>query len=387
MKRLILSYLVITVLAVLAVFTSCGGRGSSSGVSAQDFTKVAEDIMARDSIPEMTFAVITKDSVLIQNILGHHKITELNEKPNASMKDFFHLGSNTKAITGFIGASLVEEGKIKWDTKFFELFPELKNKSNPEYYDITLENLFTHRARIQPFSEIEYPLNDKSFQKNPEFTGSKQERRAKFAEFVLTLTPVENNESYNYSNAGYSLAAVMLEKVSGKSWEELCIEILKEKLKIDFAFGWPNRNYENQPFGHWSVTDDEKLIPVFPDTEWDQSLIEPGGDLSMNIENYVRFIQLNMRGLSSEDNFLKAETYQYLHTAKDRYAIGWLNQNQISSHAGSDGTFFAYTVIDRKNMIGYIVIANCGTGSENAQKGVLEMFSELKKWTQNFYTE
>jgi len=352
-------------------------------VSAQDLTIVAKDIIKRNGIPEMSFAVINRDSILILNTLGHRKISDLNEKPNANVKDFFHIGSNTKAITGFIAAYLVEKDKIKWDTKFFDLFPELKRKSNPEYYNITLEDLFTHRARIQPFTSGE------EFKNCPEFTGNKQEKRSKFVEFVLTVPPVESNVNYNYSNAGYSMAAVMLEKVSGKSWEELCTEILKEKLKIDFAFGWPNRNYENQPYGH--IVDNGELIPLPPETEYDLSLIEPAGDLSMNIENYVKFIQLNIKGLSKENTILKPETFEYLHTANNEYAIGWANnvtdRRQISSHAGSDGTFFAYTVIDREKKIGYIVMINCGSGS--AQRGVGEMFNELKKWslTQDFNLE
>jgi len=346
---------------------------------AQDFIKIAEDIMARDSIPAMTFAVIAKDGILIQNTLGHRKITELNEKPNADIKDFFHLGSNSKAVTGFIAANLVEQDKIKWDTKFFDLFPELKNKSNPEFYNITLEDLFSHRARVQP-----YTSGDES-QKNPEFTGSKQERRAQFAKFVLTLPPVENEKSFNYSNSGYSIAAVMLEKVSGKSWEELCDEILKGKLKIDFMFGWPNRSDENQPFGHWNYSEKGNLVPVLPETEYDLSLLEPAGDLSMNIKNYARFIQLNISGLAGKDNILKSETYHYLHTAKAEYSIGWLNSimggRQVSLHTGSDGTFFSLAIIDREQMMGYIVIAN--SGSVSAQRGVAEMFTKLREWTLN----
>lgn len=374
MKRIFWNYLVITTLAGLSVYTSCGGRGSRSGNSAQDFIKIAGDIMLKDSIPEMTFAIISKNKILIQNTLGHHKITELNEKPNARINDFFHIGSNTKAITGFIAAYLVENDRIKWNTKFFDLFPELKKQSDPEYYNITLEDLFTHRARIHPFT------SSAEFQNCPEFTGTKQEKREKFAEFVLTLPPVENNNTYLYSNAGYSAATIMLEKVSEKSWEELCTEILKEKLQIDFAFGWPNRNFENQPFGH--VSENGVLFPIPPETDYDLSLIEPGGDLSMNIANYAKFIQLNLKGLSKEDNILKSETYEYLHTAKEEYAVGWGNYTEngkrISGHSGSDGTFFSRVVIDREKMIGYIVIANCG--SESTQMGVKEMINELRRF-------
>lgn len=338
---------------------------------SQDLSKIALEIMVKDSIPEMTFAVVSKDSILTKQTLGHHKISEIHQPFNANPSDYFHLGSNTKAITGFIAAYLIEKGKIKWDTKFFDLFPELKNKSNPSYYNITLEDLLTHRANIQPFTDGE------EFEKLPNFKGNKQKQRTEFAKYVLTLEPLENNETYNYSNADYSIATIMLEKVSGKSWEELLTHIFKRKLKIDFALGWPNRNFKNQPFGHW--IENEKLVSVPPNTKYDLNLVQPAGDLSMNINNYIKFIQLNLKGLSGEDNLLKAATYNFLHNAKEDYAIGWGNVikdgKKMSAHAGSDGTFFCYALIDRERYIGYIVIANSGTG----QKSISEMIQIMRK--------
>ncbi len=340
---------------------------------SQDLSKIALEIMAKDSIPEMTFAILTKDSVLLKNTIGHHKISELNQDFDANEKDYFHLGSNTKAITGFIAAYLVEKKKINWETKFFDLFPELKSKSNPAYYDKTLEDLLTHRANIQPFTDLE------EFQKLPKFMGDKQKQRKGFAEYVLTLPPAKSNESYNYSNADYSIAATMLEKVSGKSWEKLLTLILKRELKIDFALGWPNRNFKNQPFGHW--LENNQLVSVPPNTKYDLNLVQPAGDLSMNIENYARFIQLNLKGLYGQDNFLKSTTYNFLHSAQEDYAIGWGNimkdGKKVSAHAGSDGTFFCYALIDRENYVGYIVMVN--SGSESAQKGISEMIKAMKK--------
>jgi len=340
-------------------------------VYSQDLSKIALEIMVKDSIPEMAFAVVSKDSILIKQTLGHHKISEINQSFNANTNDYFHLGSNTKAITGFIAAYLIEKEKISWETKFFDLFPELKSRSNSAYYNITLEDLLAHRANIQPFTDGE------EFQKLPKFKGNKQEQRTKFAEYVLTLEPLESNESYNYSNADYSIASVMLEKVSGKSWEKLLTHVFKRKLKIDFALGWPNRNYKNQPFGHW--IENNKLVSVPPNTKYDLNLVQPAGDLSMNIDNYARFIQLNLKGLSGQNNFLKSTTYNFLHTAKEDYAIGWGNiikdGKEMSAHAGSDGTFFCYALIDRENYIGYIVIVNSGIG----QNSISEMIQKMKK--------
>jgi hypothetical protein len=85
MKRTLISFLA----ASLINFTGFS-QNIDKANSAQDLTKIAADILARDSIPAMAFAVITKDNILVQNTLGHRKITELNEKPNASIKDYFH---------------------------------------------------------------------------------------------------------------------------------------------------------------------------------------------------------------------------------------------------------------------------------------------------------
>jgi len=344
--------------------------------SAQDLVAIADKIIDENNIPEMAFAVVVKDSILIQKVIGHHKITEKNEISTAELDDYFHLGSNTKAITGFIAAYLVEKRKIRWTTRLFDLLPELKKNSNEKYGDISLGDLLSHRAYIQPFT------SGWEYRKLPKFTGNKQEQRIQFAELVLTFPPVENRNIYNYSNAGYSIAAVMLEKASGKTWEELVYEILKLKLQLDFQFGWPNRNAENQPYGHWKEKDD--LIPVSAGTEYDLSLAEPAGDISMNIRNYAKFIQLNIEGLSGDNNLLRSETYRYIHKEKKEYSIGWVNyernNSEISEHAGSDGTFFSYVQIDRQNLIGYIVFVNSGT--EGAQKGVFEMIEEMKKYVE-----
>lgn len=342
-------------------------------IQAQNLKETAMTIMKRDSIPEMTFAVVTQDKVLIKEVIGHHKISELSKKSNASLEDYFHLGSNTKAITGFIAGYLVEQGKIKWHTRFFDLFPKLKEKSNANYHKVTLEALLSHTAKVPSFT------SGAEFEKLPKFEGNIQEKRTAFAKHVLTLPEVKSETIYNYSNAGYSVATQMLEKVSGKSWEELVEEVFKKRLKLNIAFGWPNRNFENQPFGHY--VEDGKVTALAPEIDYNLAMIEPAGDLSLKIEDYAKFIQMNIEGLSGKSNFLKAETYQYLHKAKKDYAIGWANYvkegKDISGHAGSDGSFYAYVQIDRKKLLGYIVIVN--NGSAKAEEGLFEMLEILKK--------
>ncbi len=73
--------------------------------------------------------------------------------------------------------------------------------------------------------------------------------------------PVKNNgKVYNYSNAGYSITALMLEKVSGKTWEQLTKELMATKVKTNIEFGFPNRHNLNQPYGHWIENDTLKAL-------------------------------------------------------------------------------------------------------------------------------
>lgn len=343
-------------------------------VSAQKAVKAADSIRRADSIPELAYAVLTADAGKALKGFGFHRSTLKNDDTKALPTDYFHLGSNTKAITAFIAGYLVERQKISWDTKFFTLFPEWKAGADPAYFNITLSDLLSHRARIKPYTA------GTEFQQVPKTTGSKSEQRKNFAKYLLHSDPVKlTTAAYTYSNAGYSVAALMLEQASGKTWEDLVEEVLGKELKLKYKFGWPNKGDDKQPSGHWMQ--DGKLTPVPGDTDYNLNLIEPAGDLSMPLGDYAKFIQLHLAGLKGKDNLLKAATYQYLHYGIEQYAMGWLNINKSnkhsSEHAGSAGTFYCYTLINKDKDIAYIIVAN--TATEKALKGIFSLLNILIK--------
>jgi CubicO group peptidase (beta-lactamase class C family) len=343
-------------------------------LSSQNAKKYADSLLLSNHIPEIGYAVITADSIIEIQTLGYHQSDLKNDSTKAKPDDYFHLGSNSKAITGFIAAYLVELNKIKWTTKFFDLFPSWKKQSDPAYFEITLADLLSHRARIQPYtSGLEYG-------ELPDFTGDKQEQRKQFAKYLLAEKPVrENGKAYNYSNGGYSIAALMLEKVSGQSWEQLTVGIFASKLQLDIRFGWPTNFNTNQPSGHWIENHVLKPVPI--KTDYNLAMAEPAGDISMTLPAYAKFIQYNLLGLTGRDNILKASTYEYLHYGFKDYAIGWGNINsaieQVSEHSGSAGTFFVYTIIDKKKKIAYIIAANAA--GEEVQQGLYRLLDFLRK--------
>jgi CubicO group peptidase (beta-lactamase class C family) len=345
-----------------------------STAQAQNLKKIADSLREANNIPEIGFAVISVDSILELNVLGYHRIDIQNEKTTAKLSDFFHLGSDTKAITGFVAAYLVKNDKIKWTTKFFDLFPDWKKQSNPAYYAITLADLLSHRARIEPYtSGLEYA-------ELPEFKGNKSEQRKQFSKYLLKEKPVKDTtETYHYSNADYSIAALMLEKATSKTWEKLVREIMTEKLGLKIVFGWPNKFSSEEPYGHWIENDTLKALP--PNLDYNLSLAEPAGDISMTLPDYTKFIQLNLQGVTGTNNILPASTYNYLLNGLKDYAIGWANYSkddkQFSQHSGSAGTFYCYTLIDKTKKLAYIIVANSAT--DKTQKAILKLLDFMEK--------
>ncbi len=348
---------------------------ASVSMYGQNFESVIDSLRINYNIPELGYAAVSSDSILEMNVKGFKRAdTDIT----AELSDRFHLGSNTKAITGLIAALLVKENKIKWDTRFFDLSTEMRQSSNSAYFNMTLLDLLGHRAKIQPLTDgEEFP--------NPQlcmFKGDASTQRYQFVQWVLTLEPVETEETVSYSNAGYSAAAVMLEKASGESWEDMVLD-LGERLGLNFGFSWPNVCDESQPWGHWEV--DNKLIPTPPNDSYRICWVEPAGDINMSFPDYVKFIQEQLKGLQGESSLLSKEEFEYMHYGlpeSDHYSIGWtwaINKkgHHISAHNGSAETFYCYVYLVNEIDRAYIVFANCG--SEKADNGVRQILKALMK--------
>lgn len=337
----------------------------------QKTVKFADSIRKSHHIPEISYAAIDSKSTLEIAALGNHSV----DLPDAAtLEDRFHIGSNTKAMTAFLIAKYVEKGQLKWTTQFFDLFPDWKLKSKPEYANITLQDLLSHKAGIQPFQGDNDP-------KIPNFKGTNAEKRKQFGQFVLTLEPAKTDEQHPfiYSNAGYTLATLMVEKVTEKSWEQLIEKVFNKDMKLDVQLSWPENQKRKDTWGH--LTENDKLKPVPSDFDFHLDYTEPAGDLNIKLKDYIKFIQLNLQGLEGKDNYLKAKTYNFIHKGIPDYSLGWFNiyenGKELSTHSGTVGTYYSLVHIDRLKNKAYIIFTNAF--NPDTQQGVRLLMRKLKE--------
>jgi len=343
-----------------------------TGSYGQKKIQFADSIRKAYNIPEMSYAVVTSSTTLEIAALGKHSI---DLPDTATLNDRFHIGSNTKAMTAFMMAKYVEKGKLKWTTKFFDIFPEWKAKSKPAYANITLLDLLTHKAGIQPFQGENDP-------EIPDFKGTNPEKRKQFGRFVLTLASVlsDKQNPFIYSNAGYTLATLMLEKVTNQSWEQLIEKVFNTDLQLNVKLSWPENQKQKDTWGHSSEND--KLTPIPSTYDYHLDYTEPAGDVNMKLKDYIRFIQLNLKGLKGEDNYLKADTYKFIHKGVENYSLGWFNiyenEKELSVHSGTGAfTYFTLVHIDRLKTRAYIIFTN--SFNAGTQQAVRLLMRKLKE--------
>lgn len=132
------------------------------------------------------------------------------------------LGSVTKQFTAMLILQLVEEGKLELHvpiTKYLKDYP--KENGNK----ITVHNLLTHTSGIPNYTSFPNFFKDES--RKPY---TPEEFIPVFSGLPLEFTP---GERFAYSNSGYFLLGVIIEKVTGKSYEKNLQENIFTPLKMD----------------------------------------------------------------------------------------------------------------------------------------------------------
>jgi CubicO group peptidase (beta-lactamase class C family) len=318
----------------------------SFNIQAQSFKQLADSIRQAYHIPALGYAVISADSILEMNMLGDKK-----QNIPATLNDRFRIGSNTKAITGMAAALLVKKKALQWDTPFFSLFPELKKGSNTAYHHITLLQALTFRNKLPPYTYTNAAPTKEQIK------GTTAQQRYAFVKWLLQQPPVKDTAALNFTNSGYALAGLMLEKASHKSYPELIAD-LGQQLQIHFAFGNPNYPDSTQTWGH-----DASGQPEAPAGNYKLNWLMAAGNINITLPDYARYIQEQLKGLSGSSSLLQANEFAFLHYGLPRFAVGWYWQINDAGHltsenTGNPGTFITTVHIIKEANRAYIIFTN-----------------------------
>jgi CubicO group peptidase (beta-lactamase class C family) len=207
----------IKILFATLLTLALGAAGSAQTLDKakldQFFDRLAEKNKAMGSL------TIAKDgAVLYSRAIGYSEINGTEKKP-LTAANRFRIGSITKMFTAAMILQLVEEGKLKLTDTLDKFLPQVPNAKK-----ITIVQILWHRSGIPNVRREQNAQGNVNT-----IPVTKDEMLA----LIVKATPdFEPDTKRSYSNSGYQLLGLILEKVTGKPYGEALTERITSKIGL-----------------------------------------------------------------------------------------------------------------------------------------------------------
>lgn len=234
-------------------------------------------------------------------------------KANSDTK--YKIGSMTKTFTAVMIMQLIEEKKLKQDTRLSKFYPQIQNSDK-----ITIHDLLHHRSGI-----IDYLNGDKTTDVHAKI--SKEEMLSKMAGYQSLFEP---NSKYEYSNSNYYLLGRILEDVTKTDYTTNLQQRIIQKLSLQHTSVEDKVDLSKNDSYSYSYTDKKwKLMP-----EWDMSMAFGAGHIYSSASDLTLFLD----GLFTE-KLLKKSSVDEMMKLEQSYGIGLITfpfgERKFFGHNGS----------------------------------------------------
>jgi CubicO group peptidase (beta-lactamase class C family) len=321
----------------LALFTTSYAQTLNKAKLDQFFDRLAEKNKAMGSL------TITKDgNVLYTRVIGYSEINESGKKP-LSVASRFRIGSITKMFTAAMILQLVEQGKLKLSDTISKFFPQIPNASK-----ITIVQILSHRSGIP---NVRRDQNSKGNVNTTPIT--KDEMLALIAKATPDFEP---DSKQSYSNSGYFLLGLILEKLTRKTYEQALKERINSKVGLKdtyTAIGNIDVN-KNESLTYMNLGGDWK-----PVAETHPSILFGAGAIVSTPNDLAKFIEALFDG-----KIVSKESLDQMKTIREGDGLGLGMESQTFAgktfygHAGGGDNYGAWMTYQPEEKLAVVYTTN-----------------------------
>ena len=204
---------VFATLLTLALFTAGQAQTPDKAKLDQFFDRLAEKNKAMGSL-----TIAKGGNVLYTRAIGYSQINGTEKKP-LTTANRFRIGSITKMFTAVMILQLVEQRKLKLTDTLDKFFPQIANAQK-----ITIAQILGHRSGIHD-SLVDRNLRPAS--KTDPIT------KDELLNLIAKGKPdFEPDAKHSYSNSGFTLLGLIVEKLTGKPYGEALKERITSKIGL-----------------------------------------------------------------------------------------------------------------------------------------------------------
>jgi CubicO group peptidase (beta-lactamase class C family) len=368
-------------LAACAVCVAVAVVTRSHSVPATDFP-AADDLMLRlmsmDNVSGVALMLIKDGRIVLEKGYGFR---DLESHAPVTTATLFNIGSISKSFTALGIAQLVDQHQVELDAPVIKYIPDLRLSDPRAAQAVTLRQLLSHTSGLPP--------DDQWPQQVP---ATREGIVSEFANMPITAQP---GTRFQYCSRCIVLAAYVLERITGQSWEAYTRAHIFEPLGMTAAsfgpLGLEQAADRAQPYRHDAVLGE---VPV----PWGRlqylEPLGPAGGIDANIDEMARYALLQLDdGTISGHQVLSAQMMAELHrpeiavgpdwtpaarTEDMHYALGWFTASvrgvNLVFHNGANPGFRAAIFLMPSTKAGVVILTNGESErfTDAATRGLLE---------------
>ena len=338
------------------VTAATGAATDLPGFSGID--RFVEAEMDAQRIPGLSLAVVRDDQIVHMRGFGDADQSGRAVSPQTP----FVIGSVAKSVTALAIMQLVEAGTVELGAPVVRYIPWFRVADEEASAKITVRHLLNHTSGLST-------KTGRSFQGNGDTTDSALEQA------VRKLSTVELTEAvgevHQYSTIGYSVLGLIVQTVSGQTYESYVQEHIFDPLKMRTSF---TSKADAEPHGlaaghrYWFGW------PAAADEPYNRGLL-PAGFLISSAEDMAHYVtaQLNEGTYDGVAVLSPSGTAALHHAAVSTpetgmsYGMGWfvgdVNDVPAVFHQGETFNYHANIVLIPQSNQGVVVLMN----AENSQ--------------------
>lgn len=372
-KALFIGFVFISALIVPYHYCSAQGSSSDSSVIMQFADQLSNDIKRDDVHGSISAAIIKNGKVIWADAFGYKT---RNKNIDADTNTIYRIGSITKTFTAVILMQLVEEKKVKLDDPVEKYLPEIKSiKGYSDKTIITLRQLASHTSGLS--REPELP--------NASLGPVDQWENKLLSSIPYTSFKSNPGTGFQYSNIGYALLGLALERASGVPY----IQMVQQRIFVPLHmkntfFSVPENKIAELAEGFVSsgntINEDFSSESVMDSTLGGYTV--PCGGIYSTSVDLAKFVI----ALMGKTPLLESESIREMQIVPhggSYYGLGLMlsryKKTDFIGHGGLVRGYLTQFLIEKNNVYAAILLRNYNIGKTNLALDSRKLLNKLSK--------
>jgi CubicO group peptidase (beta-lactamase class C family) len=318
-----------------------------SFAAADGFDRYVQLQIERQHIPGLTLAIVRGDRVLK---LRGYGLADVEQSVAANIGTVYEIGSVTKSFTSMAVLLLRERERLALDDPLGKYLPDVPDTWKP----VTIRQLLSHTSGVPDYEEV---MGYESYR----LAMTPAQVYAYVAAKPLDFAP---GSRWNYSNTGYYLLSLVIEKVSGETY----IDFVTKHILVPAGMAHTRSSEPNDVIPHRASGYD------YSDRMRNRDAMQPSatggaGMLVSTIGDMVRWA-----AVIRKKEILKPESYALMFTdtlladgGRSGYGFGWfvaaMRDHRAITHSGGTAGFACNFLYLPDDDVTIIVLMNTGTAN------------------------